>query len=664
MHLSGIGQSLSTDPAQYVYHARNEILYGDWDPFDYPHWTVYQHSLTSAIGYIWFSIAGVSITQANAVGMIMSLLGLVFILLGLYRHHRPWVLTAVALCYVINICLLTYGRLAYLENGLILIASIMFFVYTRFGERTWGIALCGILIAAAAILGKLFGVILLPALLVAIWMKSERMPWLKMITAAVSTAVTAGVLIVVLYGSDATTAFEYAREQSYDLRGFPPGLASPWAFLEYLVAFGFNNRMFYLSPDLFVFVVVGASLLLMVCRDRQAFRDLSPAVALMVPWVGFFVLAMMPLSYSPLRYSLILMPAIIVMAFGLIDDHLGDKKVVLLRPGYVRAVLLSMLIWFVAHHVLRNLFFYNGPTAEWTGWPLLPVSIVLALGIRWLLEKQKIIITQRAIVIGLAMILALSMVSNGFRIRRLQYLDHVFSINYANQDIGTILSPNAVVSGPYGPILTQNTELKSFIHLFAVAQIDSTLFERHPITHIAVDPSAWDRALAGYPVLSNARLVTSYYIRDLEVSLYNICGVFDNVVSARYEPSGYEKAQFYRKANKIDSAMYALSEFMETSTTTRSVAILVADLLLTAGSLDQAQQVLIGVANNYPDDFYLQMHCGRLYMIQSLMTNSPALMEIARQYFERGVTANRFKSDFAMRLAAETQRLFEAGQGP
>jgi len=50
-------------------------------------------------------------------------------------------------------------------------------------------------------------------------------------------------------------------------------------------------------------------------------------------------------------------------------------------------------------------------------------------------------------------------------------------------------------------------------------------------------------------------------------------------------------------------------------------------------------------------------------MIQSLMTNTPALMETARQYFERGVTANRFKSDYAMRLAAETRRRFEAGQG-
>ncbi len=664
MQLSGIGQSLSTDPAQYIYHARNQILFDDWDPFDYPHWTVYQHSLTSAIGYLWFSLAGVSIAQANAVGMIMSLLALVFILLGLFRHHRPWVLSAVALCYVINISLLTHGRLAYLENGLILIASAMFFVYSHFGERLWGVGLCGVLIATAAILGKLFGVVLLPALLTAIWLRSEKTPWVKMITATASAALTAAVLILVLYGSNASTAFDYAREQSYDLRGFPPGLTSPMAFLEHLVAFGFNNRMFYLNPDLFVMVVAGASILLFTIRNRQAFRDLSPTVALVIPWVGFFVLALMPLSYSPLRYALILMPAIIVMAFGLVDHYLGERKHTLLRPGYVRLGLLTILFWFVLHHVLRNLLFFNDPDASWTGWPMLPVAIGLALAVRWLVTGTKITVSQRTVVIGLVLMVASSVVTNGFRIRRFHYLDHVYSIGHANQDMANILSPSAVVSGPYGPALTVATGLKSFVHLFAVAEVDSTLFERYPITHLAVDVQAWEKAKKHYPQLSNARQVTSYWIRNVEVTLYNICGVFDNVASARYEPSGFEKAQFYRIGNQIDSAMYGLAAFMEASLTTRSVAILLADLFLTTGQMDQALKVLIGTANAYPDDFYLQMHCGRVYMIQSLMTDTPALMETARQYFERGVAANRLKTDYAMRLAEETIRLVEANKGP
>ena len=60
LHYSGIGQSLSTDPHHYVYHARNSILFDDSDPFDYPRWTVFQHSLISLISYIIFSLTEVS----------------------------------------------------------------------------------------------------------------------------------------------------------------------------------------------------------------------------------------------------------------------------------------------------------------------------------------------------------------------------------------------------------------------------------------------------------------------------------------------------------------------------------------------------------------------------------------------------------------------------
>ncbi|MCK4632768.1 MAG: hypothetical protein KAT79_05820 [candidate division Zixibacteria bacterium] len=49
MYYSGLGQSLSTDPAQYVFHARNQVLFGQFDPFDYPRFTVFQHSLTSFV---------------------------------------------------------------------------------------------------------------------------------------------------------------------------------------------------------------------------------------------------------------------------------------------------------------------------------------------------------------------------------------------------------------------------------------------------------------------------------------------------------------------------------------------------------------------------------------------------------------------------------------
>ena len=150
-YFSGLGQSLSTDPAQYVFHARNKILFDQFDPFDYPRWTVYQHSLTSLAGYMIFSVTGVSLESAGLAGVALGAGGLIFLIIGLWRHHRPWVVAAVALCYVINLTLITHLRLAYLENGLIFWAALLFCIYSHFGDRIWGLALSGLIVAFATI---------------------------------------------------------------------------------------------------------------------------------------------------------------------------------------------------------------------------------------------------------------------------------------------------------------------------------------------------------------------------------------------------------------------------------------------------------------------------------------------------------------------------------
>ena len=49
MYYSGLGQSLATDPPQYVFHARNDAIYGEPDPFDYPRWMIYQRTARNGL---------------------------------------------------------------------------------------------------------------------------------------------------------------------------------------------------------------------------------------------------------------------------------------------------------------------------------------------------------------------------------------------------------------------------------------------------------------------------------------------------------------------------------------------------------------------------------------------------------------------------------------
>ena len=459
MYYSGLGQSLSTDPAQYVFHARNKVLFGEADPFDYPRWIVYQNSLTSLVGYIVFSVAGVSQANANLVGVILIFAGLLFLLLGLARHHSPWVLTAVALCYVINVTLLTYGRLSYLENGLICWAAIMFFIYSWWGNRLWGIMLSGIVAGMAMLTGKLFGALLAPALVLAIFVSADGKRWRDSIVSAASFLATAAVFILIVYGTDLSAAFSYFGEQSYGLRGLPKGLQSPWAFLESLVSYGYKNRLFYCGPDLWLFFILGGSLIPFAGKIGRT-RHLPRSTRLALFWLCCGILGLMPLNYSPIRYGIFIIPAIIIFCFAMFDSYLQNETKSPVDLSLPSVTIFLYVCWFGLFHLVGNAFYFNDFLTRQETW-ILALGAVVLVFMFWLIARKRRFRVGNRLATGILLTtLALSLTANGFRIHRSHYLDHNFNIREANQDLAAILSPDAVVSGPYGPGLTLNTNLK------------------------------------------------------------------------------------------------------------------------------------------------------------------------------------------------------------
>ncbi|MCK4606632.1 MAG: hypothetical protein KAU35_04975 [candidate division Zixibacteria bacterium] len=659
MYYSGLGQSLGTDPAEYIHHARNKVLLGQWDPYDYPRWTVYQHSLTSLVGYLWFSHVGeVTIKQAGTVGVLLSLGALILFVLGLARHHRPWVVAVFALCYVINVTLLTYGRLSYLENGLLFWTALLFFVYCRWHERLWGVVAAGAIVALATFTGKLFGALLLPALCLTVFLSvSPTKRWRFVIATAAGYAVASAALVVILYGGDFFAAFAYVGEQSYGLRGFPAGLSSPWGFFEHLVAYGFKNRLFYLDPDIFMFLLAACGLLVFV-NKRAAFRELSPAIKLACFCAATVFLGLMPLNYSPLRYALFLIPAVIIACFGQLDHLLNREKTGFAQPGRAGVVLLGLLCWFALYQVVGNVFYFNFTPYRALAWGTLPGAILVALLLRYLLGKWQLRVSRTYLICAVILLVGLSAVANGFRIRRLHYLDHNFNLLDANEDLSHILGPDAVVSGPYGPAMTVDTDLGAFIHFFGVATVDSTLFDRQPVTHLAMDASNLKEAAKAYKQLVGQAQIATYWIRDFEVKLFNISKLFTNPQANAYQETHYEKAVAYFHAGNLDSAMVEINRHLESHPLTRSVGLLAADILGKTSKTEETVRVMTTLANKYPTDFYIQMQCGRLYLIVALANKNQSLMNSARMYFERGIKANRFKTDLANKLLLDTQRLY------
>ncbi len=662
-YFSGIGQSLSTDPAQYTFHARNKVLFGEFDPYDYPRWTVYQHSLTSFVGYLWFSIAGSSLEESNMVGVFLSIGALIFILLGIGRYHRFWVIPVVAFMFLINVVLFTHGRLPYLENGLLFYSALLFFIYSYWGDKILGVILAGTIIAAAMLTGKLFGILLLPVLILTIYFSKSTDRW-KLIGASFGSFVVSTLIIIfLLYGSDFGAAVGYLSEQSFGLRGFPEGLKSPWGFIEHLISYGFTNHLFYQNPDLMLFLTVGCEMFVFYNLSE---KSISPVTRFSVFWFIILLLGLMPLNYSPIRYAVIIIPAIIIFGFTIFDSSFKTVKRTKKNLEKWHFYILVLITWFALFHLIANVFYFDDmprPIRMIT-WGTLPIAI----GIAWMMWKYIIngkfrkINLNRIWIVALVLVISSSIVSNSLRLYRYHYLDNNYNIYEANQDIAAILGEEAVISGSYGPVFTVDNEQKSFIHHFQVAEVDSLLFEKNPITHLAIDISNYNEAIKNYPFLKKMKVITKYWICDNEVVLYRISEISPNHDAKKYRPSLFEQAVNYRAVNKADSALNITLPFYQSHPESKSAGLLLADLYVQTSRTNEAYTILLTIAERFPTDFYVQLHSALLLQNMAYYQQSESYFQMSMKFYERSVKANRFKADYCKKIWMDLDQRLRSGQ--
>jgi tetratricopeptide (TPR) repeat protein len=656
MNFSGLGQSLYTDPAQYVFHARNYVLFGQSDPFDYPKFAVFQNSLVSRLAYVWFSIFGVSMRQANLIGVLLSLGGLIFILLGVSRTHRPWVMSAVALCYVLNVTLFVHARVPYLENGLLFSSGLLFWVYSWWGDRIWGLAVSGALVAVSMLMGKLFGALLLPALISAIALSAESRRWRRILITLGAFAITSVILAVAMYAARSGAVSGYFGEQTYGLYGFPPGLSSPWAFFEYLISYGYNNRLFYQSPDLVGFFVLGGFFLARyLAADNLAFAGLPRTTIFSLFWIVFFVGGLMPLGYSPIRYAIVLIPPTLVFCFTMFDVTRGLAANLKFTWNKPLTVILAFLAWVFLVQAIGNTVFFNEVQTKFRVivWFTLPAAIAAALLARYALVHWKLRLDSRKLTALLIIALAVSVTVNVFRIRRYHFMERNTNILDASHDLAMILGPNAVVSGPFGPTLTLDNKVKTFIHQFGVARVDSTLFDREPVTHLAADESNAEMARQIYPQLKNIKPEAVYWICDNQVFIYDISKAFNNPTARNYVESDYERAYQFSEAKQEDSAVAANDEFLKSRPYSKAGLSLYAKLLATRGQYDKAYQTYATVVARYPTDFSLQLAAGYFTLQLATATKNQSLLPVAENYLRESTVLNPYRAYMANNIWGE-----------
>jgi tetratricopeptide (TPR) repeat protein len=265
---------------------------------------------------------------------------------------------------------------------------------------------------------------------------------------------------------------------------------------------------------------------------------------------------------------------------------------------------------------------------------------------RFMAGRGKLVLGRRAILIITIVLVSVSVVNNGIRYWQFHINDHAFSIKEANDDLAQILGPGAVVSGPYGPALTFDTNIKSFIHMFGVAEVDANLFDQQPITHLAVDIDNYVEAVAAYRNLELIPPTASYYICNYKVRILDISQRFANRAANAYVPSDYERAMVLFHQGQHDSAYVFADQFFRKHPDSKSIRLLMADLLSIQGRSSDALQLMIRTADMFPTDFFVQAQCGRLIQQLGLRQNDQSMSVRAEKYYERAVAANHTRAEY------------------
>ncbi len=668
-------QDVATDPPQYTYFARNNVLWGSWDLFGHNRFVFFLKSFCTVASYVVFSLFGTGRFQANLVAVILNLLTMLFLFLTLKKVFNKRTAYLSLLFLGINFIFIMYGRNPFLEISAIFLLVLGFYFMVSSFKKNLLLIPSGICFAAGIFFGKTMAAFILPACLgvLLLWTFEHFSSSNRKINFKPLVFFGSGFLVVFLfwmffsYLPAKREVAGYFGEQALGLYGFPRALQSISGFVTALFTFGAD--LFYRMPMVFLLSFLG--LLLFFSRNSSikrltANRDHRSKVKFFLTfWFLAVFFLLMSLNYRPLRYQLYLIPPMCALAGLWLDSFLSSF-------GSKRGSSLGILFW--SAFVIATTFFINYIITTFhilSRKPIqlsssLIVSFVIALFFGalfyWRFTRSKRVAKDgrpkefRSLSLGhrfliMLILILISLVANGW-----QYLSWAssptYSLNRSSLDLGKILSKEAVLSGPYGPALVWDNRLKNIIHMFGVTKPDPQLFHTYPITHLALERGGnRDRAFQDYPeVMRKAKIVTTYWLRNIPVDIYRIGEWTGNPKTEKYPLSDFERARLVMEEGETDSALVLLEEFVAGQPENFSGYRALAEIYYEMKEFEKAVLPLEQAAQFHPTDFLICQQLGSTYLNLGSQTGEDNYRLLAIDQWEKAIKLFPQNTKLAERL--------------
>lgn len=658
-------QDFSTDPFQYVYFAKNSVEVGNPNPYNDPRFTQWEKSSQNFLALAVFTLFGTGRAEGNAVAVIFNLASILLLALALRNFGARLAALIFALIASLDFTMVWFARTPFLEASQNFWLCATVFCFSLAERRLIYFALAGFTCAGAAFFGKTIALFMLGVFgLLALYQylnepedrKAVIKRWLYF---AGGFAVTTVIWFFYIYLPSRGEFSGYLSEQAFGLYGAPKALDSVAAFCWQLISLLWEQMYFLKQPlPTILAFFAGAGILALLARrapGRRMLGQVHSGWLLLLLWFAVGYLSLFPWNYRPLRYqTTIMFPAFALAALALAAMiRFTPQPKAAPKKGQAPTVNLPQLIvtwalWLLPLIALIVLSFGGLPgnaidkALQETTVPFLLAFVAIGAFAAFVYRATSDTFARLA-PLGAALALAIVVFVAAWNVVSFIRWSGVrqYTLLAADRDLGTILSPGAVLSGSYATAFTQENRFGCVPHMFGVVRVDSAFFQRFPITHLAIDEGNEQRARQDYPeIMGQAAFVTRYFARGLNpgmplpVRVYRVSGTTPNPEAHNYRPSDFEIAQEFTVAQQADSAEFYLRRFLDQHPDNYSANLYLGDALLQSGEFERAVGAYRQVQRFAPGDAVSALNIGNAFVSLGAAKTNAAFFDSALVWFK------------------------------
>ncbi|HOP07860.1 MAG TPA: hypothetical protein PLF13_11290 [candidate division Zixibacteria bacterium] len=648
--LSG-SSDVYTDPPQYTLFAKQYVQSGELNPFHDDRRVFFVKSVVTALAVVVFKIIGVGLWQSNFVGLLLSFGSLLLFFLFVRKISGSLAGLLFLLLVGLNYNQLFYGRLPFLEHAMSFFA-ILAAVLLVYRKSMLAHLLAGAALAVGIFFGKVVGTVFLfpfACLLFYQFWLDYRGETLKSRLVRPGAFVAGFAVVVVFwlffsYIPAQSQVGGYIQEQAVELYGAPEGLQSFDDFVWKMVSFGVRSNLF---PRMSTIALLGVIFLGMIFYHvgrkvswREGFGRFNSGHLFMAAMIVAFFGSMAIWNYRPLRYELVLIfpfcgGAAVVLStlWQTWSEPKAEKTPWLFYVLFYPAVMVTLSQTFSG---LSRRLDYNF-TFDENKYMLGVLSLILTVLTGVLVNIHKkgkipyIPIIWRVVMVCIVVGVLIA----GGSSYAAWWSNPTFTLRDNSHDIAMILPPDAVLSGPFAPQFSLSNDLGTVIHMFGVAQADSNLFKRFPVTHLLVDEANENRARDDYShIMSGATHVVTYYVGKKRVRLYRIAYQTDNPQTTQYKRSAFERAVDLYNEGSLVLANRLLIDFIKGHPQNISGYLMMYEMAKAGGFYEDAEALLKKAIEFSPTNYNLNATLAVFYKERYEETADTRYKSLGLEYFE------------------------------